>query len=67
MIIHCNDNDLLSVTEFQKGRKIQSKWSSNFKEFECLGDQRLFDKAVNAAKDKEAYEINRMEKLELYN
>ena len=65
-IIHCNDEDLLNVTEVQKGHKIQSKWSSDFKEFECLGSQRLMDKTVNAAKDREEAEIKRMEKLELY-
>ena len=65
-IIHCKDEDLLNVTEVQRGRKIQSKWSSDFKEFECSGNQRLMDKTVNAAKDREQAEIKRMEKLEHY-
>ena len=37
-LIHCKNEDLLSVTEMQRGRKIQTKWSSDFKEFECLGN-----------------------------
>ena len=65
-VIHCNDEDLLNVSEMQRGRRMQTKWSSDFKEFECIGNQRLMDKTVKIAKDKEDAEIKRMEKLESY-
>ena len=48
-IAHVKDENMLTVAEVKRGYKAQSKWSKDFKDFECLGDQRLFDKEVKNA------------------
>ena len=56
-LVHCSDEQLLSIPEVKRGHKVQSKWSKDFKEFECLGNDRLLDKTVKAAAAKEQAEI----------
>jgi len=65
-IVHCTDEALLGVAQVQRGHKAQSKWSKDFKEFECLGEDRLLDKTVKAAAAREQAEIDRQAKLVEY-
>ena len=51
LIAHCTDESLLNIAQVKRGFKAQSKWSQDFKEFECLGNDRLLDKTVKLAKN----------------
>ena len=49
-ISHVTDESLLGIAQMKRGHKVASKWSQDFKEFECLGNDRLLDKTVKQAK-----------------
>ena len=42
----------------KKGFKAQSKWTSDFKEFECLANDRWMDRTLKEAHNKEKYEVD---------
>ena len=65
-VSHVKNEKMLNVDAIQRGHKAQSKWSQDFKDFECLGDLRLIDKTVLQASAKEQAEIDRETKLAAY-
>ena len=65
-ISHAKNEDMLIVDQIKRGFKAQAKWSQEFKDFECLGDQRLLDKQVKEASAREQAAIDREQKLAAY-
>lgn len=64
--MHCSDDSLLGIAVVKRGHQAQSKWSQDFKKFECLGNDRLLDKCIKEAKAKEDAFIEREAKLAEY-
>ena len=65
-LIHCANESLLGIAQIKRGYKAQSKWSSEFKEFECIGDDRQMDRTLKEARAREKAEVEREAKLAEY-
>ena len=65
-LVHCDDDALLKQPDITSGYRNKTSWTMATNETRCRGNDRTFDKIVASGHAREAYELSREKKLEVY-